>query len=420
MTTITSEPVRTGSVSARTGATPHALAEYEPEPGSKRIGIGLCLSGGGFRAALFHLGALRRLNESGVLARIRTVSAVSGGSILSAHLATRIGWPLLEPVADWDERVAQPFRRFVAHDIRTGPILSRLAPWNWFRSHSAVFHLADKYKKDLTPLTPWELPDQPNFVFCATDMAFGVNWIFEKRRMGDYKSGYVTPPPEDWSVGRAVAASSCFPPVFNPMPVRVAPSLFSGGDQPPGPERDDCIRDLRLTDGGNYDNMGLEPVWKDHRTVLVSDGGATFTFEGDRNLIWRIKRYTAIVEKQALALRKRWLISSFISGTINGTYWGIASATSSYDENLPGGYSKDLAETLIARIRTDLDAFSEGECAVLENHGYLLADAALRRHLPEMVAGAPSPRVPHPDWMDEMRVRKALASSGKRKLLGRG
>ena len=54
---------------------------------ARRNGIGLCLSGGGFRAALFHLGALRRLQELDVLRRVRWISAVSGGSIIAGHLA---------------------------------------------------------------------------------------------------------------------------------------------------------------------------------------------------------------------------------------------------------------------------------------------------------------------------------------------
>jgi NTE family protein len=56
--------------------------------------LALCLSGGGFRAALFHLGALRRLNELGILATVETIASVSGGSILAAHLATHMRpWP---------------------------------------------------------------------------------------------------------------------------------------------------------------------------------------------------------------------------------------------------------------------------------------------------------------------------------------
>src|SRR5689334_8570728 len=49
-------------------------------------GVGLCLSGGGYRAMLFHVGTLRRLNETGWLKKITRVSSVSGGSIVAATL----------------------------------------------------------------------------------------------------------------------------------------------------------------------------------------------------------------------------------------------------------------------------------------------------------------------------------------------
>lgn len=55
-------------------ATEHGAETYLPEPRSLRSGVALCLSGGGFRAALFHLGALTRLNELGVLSQIQTIS----------------------------------------------------------------------------------------------------------------------------------------------------------------------------------------------------------------------------------------------------------------------------------------------------------------------------------------------------------
>jgi hypothetical protein len=53
--------------------------------------------------------------------------------------------------------------------------------------------------------------------------------------------------------------------------------------------------------------------------------------------------------------------------------------------------------------------------AALENHGYLLADAALRRYVTPLYGNAPRPvAIPHPGWMDEDRVRAALAHSHQR------
>src|SRR5580698_8622573 len=60
--------------------------------------IALCLSGGGYRALLFHLGSLIRLNEAGLLAKLARVSSVSGGSITAAALGMK--WQALNFNAD--------------------------------------------------------------------------------------------------------------------------------------------------------------------------------------------------------------------------------------------------------------------------------------------------------------------------------
>jgi len=398
----------------------HAVETYLPQPREKRSGVALCLSGGGFRAALFHLGALRRLNELGALSKVDTISAVSGGSIVAAHLAERIRvWPAAgDSVPDWDRDVAAPFRQFTSRNLRTAPLFKAFLPWNWFGGSVAAGELARRYQLALIGRRLPELPGRPRFVFCATDMAFGVNWVFERGRVGDYQAGYCSPAP-DWPVAHAIAASSCFPPIFNPMPAGLGPDQLKDGASAGLANRNELITGLRLTDGGVYDNMGLEPVWKTHAVVLVSDGGGVFDFMPDRGLFARVMRYTAIQGRQATAIRKRWLISSFISGEISGTYWGIGSAIGSYGEPA-AGYSRALVERVIAEVRTDLDAFSEAEAAVLENHGYLLADAAIRRHAPGLTRpGAPSSSAPHREWLDEEKVSRFLADSHRRTFFGR-
>lgn len=392
-----------------------ADAKYRPKPRHERDGIALCLSGGGFRAALFHLGALRRLNELGILARLDAISSVSGGSIISAHVADRLRpWPA-GPIDDFEARVAAPFRAFTGRNLRTAPILKRLLPWNWFRSSTGVEGLAAAYEERLTRLRLTDLPASPVFVLNATDMAFGVNWVFERRRIGSYQAGYLRPAPP-WPLARAVAASSCFPPVFNPLPIGIPPEDLKSG-KAKGASRDEIVRGLRLTDGGNYDNLGLEPVWKRAQALLVSDGGSTFDASPDRSLIWRLSRYTDIMGNQVNAIRKRWLIASFINGDLEGTYWGNASVAAHYGSRAPDGYPEALVDTVISQVRTDMDAFSEAEQKVLENHGYVLTEAAVRAHAPALPVADPLPyRVPHPEWMDEARVRQALRESHKRKL----
>ncbi len=205
--------------------------------------VGLSLSGGGFRATLFHLGAIRRLNEFEILPKLTTVSSVSGGSILNLTFGKLLG----------------------------------------------------------------NIPAAPRHIFCSTDLAYGVNWMFKKVQCGDYQVGFQDTP-ADWFVSTAVAASSCFPPVFKPLNLNLNPTKLTGGKIPASPQRDKCIREVTFSDGGVYDNLGLEPIWKDHEIVLSSDGGALFPVGGDNGFAWEIGRFISIPENQALALRRRWLI----------------------------------------------------------------------------------------------------------------
>lgn len=94
-------------------------------------------------------------------------------------------------------------------------------------------------------------------------------------------------------------------------------------------------------------------------------------------------------------------------GHRGGAYWGIGSAAESYQLEgfYTGVYTKARATEIIAPIRTDLDALSPAEPAVLENHGYVLADAAGRKHV---IPTAPPPwiKVRRPTWAflsDRMR-----------------
>src|SRR5690242_10618528 len=106
-----------------------------PSEAGQGTELALCLSGGGFRATLFHLGAIQRLNELGILSRAAIITSVSGGSILNGVLATR--WERLKLAANGvltnlDEEIVRPTRQFCSRDLRT-PLLvgTRLQPANW-------------------------------------------------------------------------------------------------------------------------------------------------------------------------------------------------------------------------------------------------------------------------------------------------
>ena len=403
-----------------------------PASAAGRRGAALCLSGGGYRAALFHLGAVRRLNELGVLAQLATVSGVSGGSIVANLLAdpglefpTRDGAPRAGAgvvVGGFEELVAAPLARLTSRNIRTPALLSRAKPWKWFARDAAIRALAD----ELAEVVPWwskPLRDNavagPAVITGATEIGYGVDWVFEDPtahrphgRVGDYRLGYAAPP-TSLRMADVVAASCAFPPFFAPMVLDGEALHLTGGHQglESDEERASIVRRIRLTDGGVYDNLGLEPVWKRHATVLVSDGGGVFRARTERTVLGRTLRILGIATNGGQSVRSRWLQASYARGVLHGTSWAL-------DTVVDGCYPRQTTE-LINAVRTDLDAFSTAEQHVLERHGYLIADAQVRTHCPELVTRDVPPDPPHPEVADPAVASAALADSAKRRLLGR-
>ncbi|GHF58747.1 NTE family protein [Deinococcus metalli] len=380
----------------------HDTARLATTPAARqgRTGTGLCLSGGGYRAALFHLGAVRRMHELDLLEDLRTVSSVSGGSILAARMA-QLPWSTGTAISPqgFQNVLAEPTYRQADRDIRTYPIVRRLMPWNW-RGPTAIHGVSDLLDDYCGHLKVHELPQVPNFVFCATDLTHGTNWIFSQDRIGGHKAGYAKSWRLDLPLSLAVATSACFPPVFAPVELALSPKKGK----------------VLLNDGGNYDNLGLEPVWKSHELVFVSDGGTPFQYGVKSGLIGHLTRFITILDTQSRSLRKRWLMASDSQHTLTAVYWSVGRSVHTYRKYLPAdaecltlGYSQELARR-IGLIRTDFNRFSEGEQAVLENHGYLLADAALQAFLP---AGSrphswPALHVPHSAWLDPNLVDQVV------------
>lgn len=399
-----------------------------PAAAPRRTGVALCLSGGGYRSALFHLGAARRLNELGILAQVDTISAVSGGSITANLLADpRLGFPDRDAkgpaeVEGFDAYVADPLRALASRNVRTPALLSKLKPWHWFGDDVAVRALADEFAKVVqwwsTPLRDNDIAG-PAIITGATEIAYGVDWTFSdptavrpRGRLGDYRLGYAVPPP-DVRLADIVAASCAFPPFFAPMRFDGNRLGLTGGRAGvEGPEVRAAIRrNIRLTDGGVYDNLALEPVWKSHRTVMVSDGGGVFRANTERTVHGRMLRILGIATNGGQSVRSRWLLASFARGVMEGATWAL-------DAVVDGCYPRETTE-LINTVRSDLDVFSEAEQHVLERHGYMVADASARQHLPHLVTRDAPARPPYPDVADPRVAEAALQDSARRLLLGR-
>ena len=174
-----------------------------------------------------------------------------------------------------------------------------------------------------------DLPDEPRFVINATNVQSGALWRFMKPYMRDYRVGEVKA--SKTPLARAVAASSAFPPVLSPMEMRLGPGAFtpnSGHDL----QREPFTTRIFLTDGGVYDNLGLETAWKRYQTVLVSDAGGKMQAEEEPHSDWarHSLRVFDLIDNQVRALRKRQVINSFKSKTRTGAYWGIRTHIADY------------------------------------------------------------------------------------------
>jgi NTE family protein len=352
------------------------------------------MSGGGFRATLFHIGALIRLGEIGALATLARVSSVSGGSITAGVLACR--WEELRQAGfapdALDRLVVAPLRRFCERNIDARAIAEgAISPWN---SISDV--LVREYDQDLFHgATLQGLPEAPRFVFNTTNLQTGRNLRISKAYMGDYRIGLIDRP--DLKVATAVAASSAFPPVLSPCLVEVDPASWrkvEGADLHGDPR---YTTTLYLTDGGAYDNLGLETV-DEFQTVLVSDAGAPFSMQDKARTdpLGQTMRALDIATDQARGLRKRMLLALAPHRKQAVAYWGIDTRIGDYSAQ--GKLPCDPAVTdPLRRIRTRLDAFATNEQEWLINWGYALCDAAMRTHVSKDAAAPaqwPCPRHP--------------------------
>lgn len=363
----------------------------KPEPGT-----GLCLSGGGYRAMVFHLGALWRLYEAGLLSGVTRISSVSGGSITAGVLALKWQRLSFDPArlrADFVPEVVTPIRALASETIDAESVILGVVLPGRVSDRVAAAYDEHLFKG----ATLQDLPDEPRFVINATNVQSGAIWRFMKPYMRDYRVGEVKKP--TIPLAKAVAASSAFPPVLSPVEMRLDPEAFtpnSGMDL----QRQPFTRKVILSDGGVYDNLGLETVWKRYQTVLVSDGGGKLQAEEEPKSDWARHSYRVLnlIDNQVRALRKRQVIDSFKADDDDrnhrkGAYWGIRTDIADY--GLPDALPCPLARTTkLAETPTRLKRLNDDRQERLINWGYAVCDAALRRHVdPELAkpAGFPYP-----------------------------
>jgi NTE family protein len=329
----------------------------------KRIGV--ALSGGGFRAAAFHLGVMRELHSRGILAKLDLISCVSGGSIAGGTLA--VGWN--DPAGALDRMERYLRTRSVAVASVIGGTLNPF--------ESRLDHLAGTYDRDLFSGAKLSaLRNGPRVYFNATNLATGNLFFFvagggRPEEMGEHELGTVLAP--DFPVSRAVAASSAFPPVFPPL--RLDPDVYAPAA---------ALEYVTLTDGGVYDNMGVNPLLRMARNALdymiVSDGGKPFsnverpTESGSIVL----KAGLDIMMEQIRGLEFDRMEHRWHARKGPKPLW--FSIDSRIGEKQPG----DAA--FASAIDTNLSKLSNEEMAVLARHGGALVASRIDQYAPELRA----------------------------------
>jgi predicted acylesterase/phospholipase RssA len=288
--------------------------------------VGLALSGGGFRASLYHLGVLARLAEQDLLRHVEFLSCVSGGSIVGAHYYLEVR-RLLQSKTDAEvtrqdyveivQRMTRDFLAGVQRNIRTRiaaewltnlkmifvPHYSRTMRAGELYEKEIYARVADgeggreRWLNELKVFPKGEPADfrpkdhnwrraakVPILILNATTLNTGHNWQFTASWMGEPPAGidsevdanyrlrrmYYEQAPHPHNrvrLGYAVAASACVPGLFEPLPLA---NLYQRG--PASGELRVVRPVVRLVDGGVYDNQGVAALLEQSCSVLmVSD-----------------------------------------------------------------------------------------------------------------------------------------------------
>ncbi len=246
----------------------------------------LALSGGGARAMAFHLGTLRALHRAGLLKRVSTISAVSGGSVLAALYCSYPGdflafevkahevlargfakpallkaFTTLEGLKAVGNVLPIALDRLAAFAVRN--TLARLASHRAGRAswlaESAIRRRASRttiLRRVFSDLFEGRLltqfrPDRPKLIVVACELRHRSAFYFAADGIGSWRLG--TADPGRIEIAQAVAASAAYPGL---LPALDEVMTFTKG----GRTYDSRVI---LTDGGVYDNLGLAPLWPD-------------------------------------------------------------------------------------------------------------------------------------------------------------
>jgi NTE family protein len=371
--------------------------------------IALALSGGGFRATVFHLGVLARLaaDEQDLFPQVTYLSTVSGGSLCAGlvYALSQFKWPSSKEYLD---QVALRARvKMTTVDLQESLIR---------RSLRSLRGILETRSDDLSELMQvgWgvtaklnEIPSNPRWLINATCYETAKNWRFEPHRMGDYLFGYSQD--TNLPLADALAASSGFPGLIGPLVLKTGGRAWfryqhTGGDDPFTSlavqntwEREPLTpshSEVHLWDGGVYDNHGIEGLhdfahgWRSNVDfLLVSDASGKGSPPPYNQWIKALYfMVSGIMMDQIRSLRARAVVERLTNHNDDGAYVKIGNACSKVltaaqrtDDiaALAPGCLDEQSATRAAATPTFIRKMSTDEFDLLFRHGFEVADYTL-------------------------------------------
>lgn len=378
--------------------------------------VGLALSGGGFRAAVFHLGVLARLADEAALEQVTFLSTVSGGSLCIGlvHAINDFSWPTSR---EFIETILPKARDVITgYDLQSGLLRHVLrSPLSVFQTKADDLSILLKKHWGIT-INLRDLPEQPRWMINATCYETGKNWRFEHFRMGDYVFGHTND--TNIPLSDALAASAGFPGLIGPLVFRTrhyswykyvdtrdeAKELIDSElhlkrkTKPVEP----MYSKLHLWDGGVYDNLGLEGLhnfiggWRENIDFLiVSD--ASGRPEPEKYHWWKapLRIITGVMMDQVRSLRSRAVAERLINhadedrGSLlqigNTCEYTLKNARR--EDEIPkvctGCLNKQDTD-VAANMKTKISRLSHEDYELLFRHGYEVADYTLYAYNADM------------------------------------
>ena len=350
--------------------------------------IGLALSGGGMRAAIFHLGVLKWLAEQGLLKRIHHISSVSGASIAVGLIFANNDnqWP--SDVTFLSKVLPAMKRDIITKDIQWTALCRLIvSPYYWNKKANLLAHVMEKRWKITACLQ--DIPTLPLWTINTTAYETGKDFRISAKRMGSQYSFVQRP---RFPLSHAICASAGFPVFIGPYTLKTKAYVWSDVTG----SMIVRVRDetLHLWDGGVYDNMGLDPLFSfqgqnklcpEINYLIVSNASMDKLEHKMRTIGYsfsNLKRLLAISMTQSQLLRKQEVID-FMEQNKQGLFLQIGSQTKDMLRHCDISFARkqellhaSLKESDVLRVssyKTTLERVKKDDFERILRHGYEVA-----------------------------------------------